>query len=276
MSTAKVWFVTGASRGFGRIWTEAALKRGDQVVAAVRNPAALDELVEIYGTSILVLPLDVSDREAVFEAVNQAHSHFKRLDVILCNAGYGYMGAIEELEHEQVKANFDTNVFGTLSVIQAALPILRAQGSGHILTVSSIGGIIGFPTGGSYTASKFVIEAMSEALAGEVAAFGIKVTIIEPGQFATGFQSAVRSSSPIAAYEPIRQRVRSSFKPEEVGDPIATAEAILEAVGAEQPPLRLALGSATITKIRATYVARLSNWDKWEAVSNAAQGKQQS
>lgn len=276
MSTAKVWFVTGASRGFGRIWTEAALKRGDQVVAAVRNPAALDELVEIYGTSILVLPLDVSDREAVFEAVNQAHSHFKRLDVILCNAGYGYMGAIEELEHEQVKANFDTNVFGTLSVIQAALPILRAQGSGHILTVSSIGGIIGFPTGGSYTASKFVIEAMSEALAGEVAAFGIKVTIIEPGQFATGFQSAVRSSSPIAAYEPIRQRVRSSFKPEEVGDPIATAEAILEAVGAEQPPLRLALGSATITKIRATYAARLSNWDKWEAVSNAAQGKQQS
>jgi len=121
-----VWFVTGASRGFGRIWTEAALKRGDQVVAAARNPAALDELVEIYGTSILVLPLDVTDRDAVFQAVNHAHSHFKRLDVILCNAGYGYMGAIEELEHEQVKANFDTNVFGTLSVIQAALPILRA------------------------------------------------------------------------------------------------------------------------------------------------------
>jgi NAD(P)-dependent dehydrogenase (short-subunit alcohol dehydrogenase family) len=276
VSTAKVWFVTGASRGFGRIWTEAALKRGDRVVAAARNPAALDELAETHGESILVLPLDVTDREAVFEAVSQAHEHFKRLDVVLCNAGYGYMGAIEELEHEQVKANFDTNVFGTLSVIQAALPILRAQGGGHILTVSSIGGIIGFPTGGSYTASKFVIEAMSEALAGEVAAFGIKVTIIEPGQFATGFQSAVRTSAPMAAYDPIRQAVRSSFKAGDVGDPIATAPAILEAVDADQPPLRLALGSATIPKIRATYAARLGNWDKWEAVSNAAQGKQQS
>src|SRR5471032_2703952 len=275
MSTAKVWFVTGASRGFGRIWTEAALKRGDQVVAAARNPAALDELVEIYGTSILVLPLDVTDRDAVFQAVNHAHSHFKRLDVILCNAGYGYMGAIEELEHEQVKANFDTNVFGTLSVIQAALPILRAQGSGHILTVSSIGGIIGFPTGGSYTASKFVIEAMSEALAGEVAAFGIKVTIIEPGQFATGFSASVQSPPTIAAYDPIRQAIRSSFKSGDVGDPLATAAAILEAVDANEPPLRLVLGSATIAKFRATYAARLSNWDKWETVSNAAQGNQQ-
>ena len=276
MPTSKVWFVTGASKGFGRIWTEAALKRGDQVVAAVRNPAALDELVEIYGKSILVVSLDVTNRDAVFEAVKQAHSHFKRLDVVLCNAGYGYMGAIEELEHEQIKANFDTNVFGTLSVIQAALPILRAQGSGHILTVSSIGGIIGFPTGGSYTASKFVIEAMSEALAGEVAAFGIKVTIIEPGQFATGFQSAVQTPAPIAAYDPIRQAVRSSFKPGDVGDPLATAPAILEVVDASQPPLRLALGSATITKIRATYAARLGNWDKWETVSNAAQGAHQS
>jgi NAD(P)-dependent dehydrogenase (short-subunit alcohol dehydrogenase family) len=276
MSSSKVWFVTGASRGFGRIWTEAALKRGDRVVATARNPEALADLLDTYGDSVLILPLDVTDRDAVFEAVSRAHEHFKRLDVILCNAGYGYMGAIEELEHEQVKANFDTNVFGTLSVVQAALPILRAQGGGHILTVSSIGGIVGFPTGGSYTASKFVIEAMSEALAGEVAAFGIKVTIIEPGQFATGFQSSVRAPSPIAAYDPIRQAVRSSFKPGDVGDPIATAAAVFEAVDASQPPLRLALGSATIMKIRATYAARLSNWDKWEAVANAAQGTQQS
>ena len=275
MSSSKVWFVTGASRGFGRVWTEAALKRGDKVAAAVRNPRALDELVKTYGDSVLVLPLDVTDRDAVFEAVSQTHGHFKRLDVILCNAGYGYMGAIEELEHEQVKANFDTNVFGTLSVVQAALPILRAQGSGHILTLSSIGGIIGFPTGGSYTASKFVIEAMSEALAGEVAAFGIKVTIIEPGQFATGFSASVQSPPTIAAYDPIRHAIRSSFKSGDVGDPLATAAAILEAVDANEPPLRLVLGSATIAKFRATYAARLSNWDKWETVSNAAQGNQQ-
>ncbi|HEY1743701.1 MAG TPA: SDR family NAD(P)-dependent oxidoreductase [Granulicella sp.] len=274
MSSSKVWFITGASRGFGRVWAEAALKRGDRVVAAVRNPSALDELVETYGDAVLVLPLDVTDRDAVFQAVTQAFVHFERLDVILCNAGYGYMGAIEELQPEQVKANFETNVFGTLSVIQAALPILRARGSGHIITVSSIGGVIGFPTGGSYTASKFAIEAMSEALAGEVAPFGIKVTILEPGQFGTNFQSSVQRPLAIEAYDPIRQAIRSSFKPEDVGDPAATAAAIFEAVDAKEPPLRLVLGSSTIPKFRAVYAGRLSNWEKWEAVSNVAQGTQ--
>lgn len=274
MSSSKVWFITGASRGFGRVWAEAALKRGDKVVAAARNTGALDELVKTYGDAVLVLPLDVTDRDAAFKAVGQAFVHFERLDVVLCNAGYGYMGAIEELEPEQVKANFETNVFGTLSVIQAALPILRARGSGHIITVSSIGGIIGFPTGGSYTASKFAIEAMSEALAGEVAPFGIKVTILEPGQFATEFRSSTQSAPVIDAYNPIRQAIRSSFKPGDVGDPAGTAAAVLEAVDAAEPPLRLVLGSTTIPKFRAVYAARLSNWDKWEAVSDAAQGEQ--
>jgi NAD(P)-dependent dehydrogenase (short-subunit alcohol dehydrogenase family) len=184
------------------------------------------------------------------------------------------MGAIEELQPEQVKANFETNVFGTLSVIQAALPILRARGSGHILTVSSIGGIIGFPTWGSYTASKFAVEAMSEALAGEVAPFGIKVRIVEPGQFDTSFQSAVQRPPVIEAYDPIRQAIRSSFKSREVGDPAATAAAIFEAVDAVEPPLRLVLDSSTIPKVRTVYAKRLSNWEKWEAVSYAAQGEQ--
>src|SRR5580704_17654118 len=272
MASSKVWFITGASRGFGRVWTEAALKRGDQVAATARNPGTLDELVKTYGNAILALPLDVTERDAVFEAVGQAHRHFKRLDVILCNAGYGYMGAIEELEPSQVNANFDTNVFGTLSVVQAALPILRAQAAGHILTVSSIGGIIGFPTAGSYTASQLVIEAMSEALAGEVAAFGIKVTIIEPGHFTTDFRSEVKSPPPMETYNPIRQAIRSSFKPADFGDPAATAAAIFSAVDAKEPPLRLVLGSTTIAKFKAVYQARLSNWEKWEAVSNAAQG----
>jgi NAD(P)-dependent dehydrogenase (short-subunit alcohol dehydrogenase family) len=275
MASSKVWFITGASRGFGRVWAEAALKRGDKVVATARNPQTLDELVKSYGDAVLILPLDVTDRDAVFEAVAQAHRHFGRLDVILSNAGYGYMGAIEELEPEKVKANLDTNVFGTLSVVQAALPILRAQASGHILTVSSIGGIIGFPTGGSYTASKFVIEAMSEALAGEVAAFGIKVTIIEPGHFTTDFRSSVQSAPVMDAYNPIRQAIRSSFKLEDFGDPLATAAAIFKAVDADEPPLRLALGSSstTISKFCAVVEARLSNWNKWEAVTNAAQGR---
>src|SRR6201996_490738 len=203
MTSSKVWFITGASRGFGRVWSEAALKRGDKVVATARNPEALNELVTAYGDAVLALPLDVTDRDAVFEAIGQAHRHFGRLDVILSNAGYGYMGAIEELEPAQAKANFDTNVFGTLSVIQAALPILRAQAGGHILTVSSIGGVIGFPTGGAYTATKFAIEAMSEALAAEVAPFRIRVTIIEPGSFSTEFRSSVQLAPVIDAYNPI-------------------------------------------------------------------------
>jgi len=275
MKSSKVWFITGTSSGFGRVWTEAALKRGDKVVATARNVGELDELVKVYGEAILVLPLDVTAREAVFGAVAHAHRHFGRLDVIVSNAGYGYMGAIEEMEPEQAKASFDTNVFGTLWVIQAVLPILRAQGSGHIFTVSSIGGVIAFPTGGTYTATKFAVEAMSEALAAEVASFGIKVTVLEPGHFTTGFRSAVQSPPAITAYDPIRQAIRSSFKPEDFGDPAATAAAIFKAVDADEPPLRLVLGSTTIAKFRAVYQARLRNWDKWEAVSNAAQGVQQ-
>ncbi|WP_213781610.1 SDR family NAD(P)-dependent oxidoreductase [Caballeronia sp. dw_276] len=275
MKSSKVWFITGTSSGFGRAWTEAALKRGDKVVATARNVGGLDELVKAYGGAILVLPLDVTDREAVFGAVAHAHRHFGRLDVIVSNAGYGYMGAMEELEPEQAKASFDTNVFGTLWAIQAALPIMRAQGSGHIFTVSSIGGVIAFPTGGTYTATKFAVEAMSEALAAEVASFGIKVTVLEPGHFTTGFRSAVQSPPAIAAYDPIRQAIRSSFQPGDFGDPAATATAIFEAVESDEPPLRLVLGSTTIPKFRAVYEARLSNWDKWEAVSNAAQGVQQ-
>jgi NAD(P)-dependent dehydrogenase (short-subunit alcohol dehydrogenase family) len=270
--SSKVWFITGASRGFGRAWAEAALKRGDKVAATARHRETLRDIAEMYGDAALVLELDVTDRDAVFDAVAKAHQHFKRLDVVLCNAGYGYMGAIEELEPDQVRANFDTNVFGTLSVVQATLPILRAQGHGHVLTVSSIGGIVGFPTGGSYTASKFVIEAMSEALAGEVAAFGIKVTIVEPGHFATEFRSSVQAPPVIAAYDSIRQAVRTSFKPGDFGDPAATAAAIFKAVDAEEPPLRLVLGSTAIAKFRAVYASRLRNWSDWEAVSNAAQG----
>jgi NAD(P)-dependent dehydrogenase (short-subunit alcohol dehydrogenase family) len=274
MASSKVWFVTGTSSGFGRIWTEAALKRGDKVAATARNVAELDELVTAYGDAILALPLDVTDRDTVFAAVGQAHRHFGRLDVIVSNAGYGYMGALEELEPEQAKASFDTNVFGTLWVIQAALPILRAQASGHILTVSSIGGVIAFPTGGTYTATKFAVEALSEALAAEVAAFGIKVTIIEPGHFTTGFRAAVQTPPAIDVYNPVRQAIRSSFKPGDFGDPVATAAAIFKAVDADEPPLRLVLGSTTIAKFKAAYQARLSNWDAWEAVSNAAQGTQ--
>jgi NAD(P)-dependent dehydrogenase (short-subunit alcohol dehydrogenase family) len=272
MAQPKVWFVTGASRGFGRIWTEAALKRGDSVAATARDSKALDDLVAAYGDSVLALSLDVTDRDAVFEAVAQAHRRFGRLDVILCNAGYGYMGAVEEVVTAEAQANFETNVFGTLSVIQAALPLLRAQRSGHILTVSSIGGVIGFPTGGIYVATKFAVEGISEALAGEVASFGIKVTIIEPGSFATGFRSSMKTPPAMAEYEPVRQAVLNAFKPEMSGDPLATAAAILKVVDADNPPLRLLLGTGPLPMIKKLYEGRLNSWDQWAEVSNAAQG----
>ena len=204
MSAQKVWFVTGASRGFGRIWAEAALERGDKVVVTARDPGTLQELVATYGDTVLTLSLDVTDRNAVFEAVSQAYQHFGRLDVVLCNAGYGYLSAIEEIVPSEAKANFDTNVFGTLSVVQAAIPLMRAQGSGHILTLSSIGGVVSSPTGGIYVATKFAIEALTEALAGEVAGFGIKVTMIEPGAFTTGFQSSLKSTPAMPQYAELK------------------------------------------------------------------------
>lgn len=268
---SKVWFITGASRGFGRLWTVAALKRGDRVVATARNPEALDDLITEFGAAILTLALDVTDHDAIFAAVAEGHRHFGRLDVILCNAGYAYMGAVEELDLPASRANFEANVWGTVSVVQAALPILREQGSGHILTVSSIGGILSFPTGGAYLATKFSIEALSEALAGEVAPFGIKVTIIEPGSYATTFGTSTKAAAPMDIYDPVRKAIRSSFNTDDVGDPSATCDVILKIVDEQEPPLRLVLGSKTIPRFRAVYERRLKAWDEWADLSNAAQ-----
>lgn len=272
MRQEKVWLVTGASRGFGRIWTEAALRRGDKVVATARKAETLADLVATFGDAVLPLVLDVTDRDAVFAAVAEGHRHFGRLDVIVSNAGYAYMSAVEEIEPEDARANFETNVFGTLSVIQAALPFLRAQGSGHILTLSSIGGVLSFPTGGIYLATKFAVEALSEALAGEVAGFGINVTILEPGSFRTGFENSVKLAAPMPEYEAAFKSIRATFKPEMRGDPQATSAAVLAVVDAEDPPLRLLLGNISLPVIKKVYEARMSTWEAWKDVADAAQG----
>ncbi len=272
MAHEKILFVTGASGGLGRLWSEAALKRGDKVVATARSPESLDSLVEAYGDAILPLPLDVTDRTAVFEAVKKGHDHFGRLDVILSNAGYGYMSAVEEIDIDKAKANFETNVWGTLNVIQAALPFLRAQGSGHILTLSSIAGMISLPTGGTYLATKWAVEALSEGLAGEVAAFGIKVTIIEPGSFSTGFRNATQLETALPAYEELRAEIHGRFNGAIIGDPEATAPAILKVVDAEEPPLRLILGNWLLPMVKQHYQSRIETWEKWADISNAAQG----
>ena len=165
----KVWFITGTSRGFGREWAIAALERGDKVAATARDTTSLDDLTAKYGDAILPLQLDVTDRAADFAAVKQAHEHFGRLDVVVNNAGYGQFGFVEEVSEQDARDQIETNVFGALWVTQAALPYLRAQGSGHIIQVSSIGGIVAFPNVGIYHASKWALEGFSQSLAQEVA-----------------------------------------------------------------------------------------------------------
>ena len=274
MSTGKVWFITGSSRGFGRVWAEAALERGDKVVATARNPATLQPLVTLYGQSILPLALDVTDRAAAFEAVAKGREAFGRLDVVLNNAGYGQLGAVEELSEAEVRAQIETNLFGALWVTQAALPILRAQKSGHILAVSSIGGVATFPTVGIYHASKWALEGLMDTLSQEVAAFGIKVTLIEPGGYATDFAdpSSIRSSAPIPVYAPVKEQLFAAFASVSLGDPQATAEAIFKVVDTAEPPLRLLLGATAVPMARAIYEQRLATWDAWAPVSAAAQG----
>lgn len=274
MSDAKVWFITGSSRGFGRVWTEAALKRGDKVVATARNPAVLQPLVALYGDRVLPLALDVTDRSAAFAAVAKAKDAFGRLDVVLNNAGYGQFGAVEELSEAEARAQIETNLFGALWVTQAAIPILRAQKSGHILAVSSIGGVAAFPSVGMYHASKWALEGLMDSLSQEVAGFGIKVTLIEPGGYATDFAdpSSLRSAAPMPAYNPVKEQLFAAFASESMGDPQATSEAIFKLVDAAEPPLRLLLGATSVPMVRKVYEERLATWDKWASVSAGAHG----
>lgn len=275
-SMAKNWFITGASRGFGREWTVAALERGDKVAATARDASTLDDLKEKYGDAVVPLQLDVTDRAEVFAAVAEAAQALGRLDVVVNNAGYGHFGFVEELSESELRNQMETNFFGLVWVTQAALPILRRQGSGHIVQVTSIGGITAFPGIGAYHASKWAVEGLTQALAGEVAEFGIHVTLVEPGGFATdwGGSSAVHSDQ-LPVYDGARarreeaRRTRATSGP---GDPHASAAALLKVVDAEEPPLRVFFGAAPLSIAKADYASRLENWEKWDDVAQLAQG----
>ncbi len=275
VASDKVWFITGASRGFGRVWTEAALKRGDKVAATARKLATLTDLKEKYGENVLTLELDVTKPDQVKMAVEQAHTHFGRLDIVLNNAGYSLVGTIEEASAEDVRALYETNIFGTLSVIQAALPLLRKQGGGHILGTSSGLGHVAMPVIGYYCSSKWAFEAIHESLAAEVKPFGIKVTIIEPGAYATEFgsQDSLKFAAGLDIYTDFKNQFFSGLKDQERGDPEATPQALFQVVDAENPPLRFNLGSHNLPWVRAAYAERLAIWEAWEAVSDSAQGK---
>jgi NAD(P)-dependent dehydrogenase (short-subunit alcohol dehydrogenase family) len=269
----KTWFITGTSRGFGREWAAAALARGDRVAGTARDPSTLDDLRDQYGDALLALPLDVTDRGAVFDAVKQAHEHLGRLDVVVNNAGYGQFGMVEELSEQDARDQIETNLFGALWVTQAALPFLREQGSGHFLQVSSIGGISAFPNVGIYHASKWGLEGFSQALAQEVKDFGIHVTLIEPGGFSTDWGgSSSRTADELEAYAPMHEAARQRRTNNTQGDPVASAAAVLRVVDADVPPLRCFFGAAPLGIAEQDYEGRLATWREWQPVAELAQG----
>ncbi|MDN3547441.1 SDR family NAD(P)-dependent oxidoreductase [Mucilaginibacter aquaedulcis] len=271
---SKVILITGASRGLGKIWAEAFLKRGDKVIATARNIDSLKDLVTTYGEAILPIQLNVNDREQCFAAVKQGNEYFGSIDVLINNAGYGLFGAIEETSEQEARDQFNTNVFGLLWMTQAVIPYMREQGQGHILQISSLLGVVAGSVLGIYNASKWAIEGLSESLAVEVKAFGIKVSIVEPNAFGTDWSgdSAVRTKSVVAHYDEIKDSFYSYFKPEMIGIPEATVPAILKLVDSEEPPLRLFLGKMALPRVQQVYTERLAVWDSWKEVSAAAHG----
>ncbi len=270
--SVRTWLITGTSRGFGREWAVAALERGDNVVGTARDTSTNDDLTAKYPGTFLVLRLDVTDRAAVFDAVKRAHDHFGELDIVVNNAGYGHFGMIEELSEKEARDQIETNLFGALWVTQAALPYLRERGAGHILQVSSIGGVSAFPTVGIYHASKWGLEGFSQALAQEVKSFGIDVTLIEPGGFSTDWAgSSSRQSDALPAYEALWAAFGRMQPTNATGDPVASGAAVLRIVDAEKPPLRCFLGERPLSVAEADYASRLETWREWQPVAELAE-----
>ena len=245
-----IWFVTGASGGFGRAICRAALDRGDEVVATARDPSSLDDLAD----EALVLPLDVTDSASVDVATRDAIARFGRIDVVVNNAGYGHVGAIEELSEGELRLQYEVNLFGVLRVTRALLPQLRRQRSGHIVQMSSLNGVVGMAGGGHYVATKFALEGLSESLAEEVEPLGINVTLVEPGPYRTGFTGAgLRFAEPIDDYAPTVGAAREAMAEldgNQPGDPAEAAAAIVDCVHSSDPPLRLPLGEIAVDGIR--------------------------
>jgi NAD(P)-dependent dehydrogenase (short-subunit alcohol dehydrogenase family) len=275
---SQVWFVTGSSRGLGRSFAEAALVRGDKVAATARDTAILDELVAAYGEAVLPVSLDVTDRAAAFFGVRQAAGHFGRLDVIVNNAGYAQVDAVEELTERELRDQMETNLFGAVWVVQAALPYLREQGHGHIVQLSSAAGLIAMPLGGAYHASRWALEGLNEALAHEVAGFGIRVTIIEPGGFAT---RSGKNPDPLdngrmadahPAYGSLRRRLAEVAGKQPAGDPAAAAQTLIKIVDSDDPPLRVLFGQGFYPMIQKAYADRLKTWEQGQDLSAAAHG----
>lgn len=245
------------------------------MIAAVRNPEAINDLLEKYPSNLLLLKVDVTDRETCFKAVIKAKEHFGKIDTLINNAGYGHFGAIEELTPEEVRGQFETNLFGTLWMTQAILPIFREQQSGHIVMLSSALGLSTLPAFGLYSATKFAVEGLGDTLAQEVKSFGIHITILEPNGFDTDFSGKSLSvSKEMEIYNPVRETIFTleGARPGDAGKPEATIEAVLKLIDMEIPPLRFILGKAALPWVKHTYEQRLKTWEEWKEISAAAHG----
>jgi NAD(P)-dependent dehydrogenase (short-subunit alcohol dehydrogenase family) len=268
----RVWFITGTSTGLGRAMAEAVLDRGERVVATARDTTSIKDLADRAPTRVHPVALEVTDPASVAAAVAGAIAEWGRIDVLVNNAGHGLVGALEELSDEQIHAVLDTNLLGALGVTRAVLPHMRSRRRGHIVQMSSVGGVVGNPGHAIYATSKFALEGMSEALAGEVAALGIRVTIVEPGPFRTDFAGrSMRFADPIADYRDTPAgRLRERFTDQDgvqPNDPARGAAAILRAVDDDSSPLRLPLGPEAVDRIRKKLQGQLADLEAWEPVS---------
>jgi NAD(P)-dependent dehydrogenase (short-subunit alcohol dehydrogenase family) len=273
---SKVWFITGASRGLGVEFAKAALRAGDRVVATGRKAAAVRDAVGTDSDRLLAVSLDVTDVAAIKRAVDQAVSKFGTIDVLVNNAGYGHLGYFEEASDEAVRAQFETNVFGAFAVTRTVLPVMRAARKGHIFNLSSAAGIRGQEFSSIYNSSKFALEGFSEGLAGDVAPFGIFVTIVEPGPFRTDFltrESLRFGETPIADYDDRRAARQAAFETrngKQPGDPVKLADAVVRLANAPKPPLRFIGGVFALDVMDKKLAAVKADIDSWRAVSAAA------
>ena len=266
----KVWFITGSNSGFGRSLTEAVLAKGDKVVATTRHPEAIKDLVKQYPDTVKAVNLDITKTDEISQAIDSALSTFGQIDVLVNNAGIATMGAVEEIEDEQIRYQFEVNCFGTLNVIKAMLSYFRQRKSGHILNVSSAAGLAAFPGLGIYSASKFAIEGYSEALAQELAPLGIKLTLVEPGGFRTNAQDSLATPDcqiddyKKTAHKTIKMMSDSSKLP---GDPDKAVQAMIKVVESDNPPLRLVLGEDALELVRQKIESFQKELEEWEEVT---------
>jgi NAD(P)-dependent dehydrogenase (short-subunit alcohol dehydrogenase family) len=273
MTDARVWLITGASRGLGRAFTEAALAGGDRVVAAARNVEPLGGLAEEYPDDLVPLPMDVSDRRGVFDAVEQAVAAFGGLDVVVNNAGAMLYGMVEEATEEQIRAHMDVNFFGAVWVAQAVLPHLRAQGGGRLFQVTSMGSGGGMATVGYYGAGKAALDSVSEALAMEVEGFGIKVTILQMGGYNTGlFTAGTTNTEPLAPYQPLRAEMEAMWGDAVAPEPDTAAPVIMRLAALPNPPRRLIVGSRSFDHVLEMDRAQVDLYRSWEDLSRIAPG----